>query len=187
MLKDGYKDIKEILKEVAMDEGMTYTEIRDVWEHQKHYIKKKMEEKGVYSIFLPWIGTLSLNVKQFKVEIKGKTRKFYKDFIEKKEELEKDPRYKPTGNAHKRVTGVNKLARNIIRHYHTERDYVRKLIPQKECWPIIEKYSNGGYEKRDEPLTVLNQYDNKDDSELNETQLKRKERSLRQKQDKDDI
>ena len=151
-MKDGYKSINDILKEVAQDEGMSFREVRDLWGHQKKYIKKQMETDGVYAIFLPYIGTLSLNVKQFHKELRGKCKERYADFIQKVKNLENDHRYTEFNNAHKRITGVNRIARYLIRHYHTGIEKIKKILPHKYCWPIIEQYSNGVFEKRDEIL-----------------------------------
>jgi hypothetical protein len=146
-MKEGFKTVEEILLEVAKDEGMTLKEVNDVWKHQKVYIKKQMEKEGVYSIFLPSIGTLSLNVKQYTKEIKGKAKSFYKDFINKVEKLLQHEKYSEFGNAHKKVTGVNRLARYIIGHYDTGIKRTKKIIEHKNCWDIITKYSNGAFEK----------------------------------------
>lgn len=153
-MKEGHKSIDDILREVAEDEGMNFRQIRDVWKHQKLYIKKKMEQDDVYAIFLPSLGTLCLNTKQYLRERRGKNREYYKTLKEKVERLINHQRYGIYGNAHKKITGVNKIARYVIKHFHTGIEVTRKIIPHKICWPIIEKYSNGGYEKRDEVLTI---------------------------------
>tara|TARA_R110002012_G_scaffold119169_2_gene268160 strand:- start:161 stop:604 length:444 start_codon:yes stop_codon:yes gene_type:complete len=147
-MKEGYRSLKEILKEVGEEEGLSMKEINDIWLHQKTYIKKSMEMEGVYSILLPFIGTLSLNVKQYAKEIKGKKREFYDNFTKKVEELKKHPNYSQYENAHKRVTGVNRLARYIISKYDTGLKKNKKLIVKSKCWKIIEKYSNGVFEKK---------------------------------------
>lgn len=152
-MKQGFKSIKDILLEVAEEEGLNRTEIKDIWNHQESYIKKKMEQEGVYAIFIPFLGTLSLNVKQFSKEIKGKSRSFYKDFIKKVKDLKNHKNYKKYANAHKKVTGVNRLARYIISRYHTGIEVSKNLIVHSKCWEIIEKYSNGVYEKRDKIIT----------------------------------
>jgi len=148
-VKDGFKTIQEILEEVAEDEGMSKREIQDLWEHQKKYIKKQMEEENVYAISLPYIGNLSLNLKQASKEIRGLNKVVYKEFIEKTNNLVSHKDFKIFGNAHKRVTGVNRLARRIIKNFHTEIDKPRRLIMHKKCWDIIAKYSNDMYKKRE--------------------------------------
>ena len=146
-MKEGFKTVNEILKEVAAEEGMTQKEIRDIWAHQKEYIKIQMEKEEVYAIFLPYIGTLSLNVKQFYNEIKGKSRNFYANFIHKVDKLLQHEKYGEFTNSHKRVTGVNRLTRHIIKNYITEENKSKKLIDHKKCWGIITKYSNGTLNK----------------------------------------
>lgn len=152
-MNEGYKSISDIVKEVAEEEGMTHSEVRDVWEHQKRYVKTQMETEGVYAIFLPFIGTLSLNTKQFSKEIKNKIRKTHSLIIDKVEKLSKHSNYTKYKNSHKRVTGVNRLARYIIRHYETGIDKNKKLIAHKKCWKTIYKYSNNNFIKKQELIT----------------------------------
>ena len=147
-MKEGFKTIQEIIKEVGEEEGFSYNEMEDIWIHQRNYIKKMQEKEGVYAIFLPFIGTLSLNVKQAKKELKGKSKEFYKNFLKKVEDLQLHPNYTQYHNSHKKVTGVNRLARNIIRRFETFIEKERKLIPHKDCWEIIEKYSNNIFTKK---------------------------------------
>ena len=151
-MKDGFKSIEEILEEVGAEEGMSIEEMRDIWEHQKTYTKKRMEEEGVYAIFLPFIGTLSLNVKQFKKQLKGKTRSLHENFIRKTKSLLEDENFGQYNNSHKKITGVNRLARYIIKSYHTGIDKSKRLLVHTKCWDIIEKYSNGAFEKREETI-----------------------------------
>ena len=84
--------------------------------------KKKMEEEDVYAIFIPFIGTLSLNVKQYIKEIKHKNRKFYKNFIEKVEKLLKHENYTKYGNAHKKTTAIHRLVSYIIDTFDIDED-----------------------------------------------------------------
>lgn len=151
-MKEGFKSIDEILKEVAEDEGMTFEEVKDLWDHQKNYIKKQMDTEGVYAIFLPYIGTLSLNVKQFSKELTNKTRDTYRNFINKVAKLKDHEKYTKFDNAHKKVTGVNRLARYIVNNYQTGIEISKKLLAHNKCWNIITKYSNKGYEKRETPI-----------------------------------
>jgi len=147
-MKEGFKSVKEILKEVAEDEGMTWTEIEDVWLHQKSYIKKQMEEEEVYSILIPFIGTLSLNVKQYIKEIKHKNRKFYKNFIDKVEKLKLHEKYSKYANSHKKTTGIHRLVKYIVKNFNVE-DYKKEyLATHRQCWDIISKYSNGVLKKK---------------------------------------
>lgn len=147
-MKEGYKTVDEILLEVAKEEGMTLKETKDLWNHQKEYIKKQMEKEDVYSIFLPFIGTLSLNVKQYIKEVKGKKKSFYANFISKVEKLLNHENYLEYNNSHKRVTGVNRLARYIVSKYITEEVKSKKIIEHKKCWEVIGKYSNGSFNKK---------------------------------------
>ncbi len=147
-MKEGFKNVKDILKEVAEEEGLSVKEINDLWRHQKIYIKKQQSLKGVYSIFLPFIGTLSLNVKQAEKEIKGKSKEFYKEFLEKIKLLKLHPNYREYSNAHKKVTGVNRLARYVIRNYDTGIEKTKKILLHKQCWDIISKYSNKIFKKK---------------------------------------
>lgn len=151
-MKEGFKTVDEILAEIGEEEGMSLKEMKDLWGHQKKYIQKQMDTEGVYAIFLPYIGTLSINVKQFTKEIKNKTRSIYKDFIDKVFNLKNHENYTKFGNAHKRVTGVNRLTRYIISNYYTGIEKSKNILINNKCWSIIEKYSNGGYKKREEPL-----------------------------------
>lgn len=148
MMREGYKSIKDILTEVAEEEGMTYRELKDVWNHQKHYIKKLMDKENIYAIFLPTIGTLSLNTKQADREKRGKDKSYYKSFLEKVEALKNHENYRTYKNSHKRVTGVNRLYRYINSTYETGTEE-KKLSPHKECWNTILKYSNNVYKKKD--------------------------------------
>lgn len=148
-MKEGFRTDEDILREVAKEEGMTIHEIRDVWLHQRKYINKLQEEEGIYAIFLPYIGTLSLNVKQFKKELRYKNKPTYTAFIEKVNKLENDERYKKYGNAHKKTTGIHKLTNYIINNYKTDLIFKKVLAFHKECWSIIEKYSNDVLEKKD--------------------------------------
>lgn len=147
-MREGFKSIKEILKEVAEDEGMTWTEIEDLWLHQKNYVKKQMEKEDVYAIFIPFIGTLSLNVKQYVKEIKHKNRKFYKNFINKVEKLKIHENYTKYGNSHKKTTAIHRLVNYIIDKFEIEESKKETLIIHKKCWDIISKYSNGVLKKK---------------------------------------
>ena len=154
-MREGFKSIKEILKEVAEDERMTWTEIEDLWLHQKNYVKKQMEKEDVYAIFIPFIGTLSLNVKQLTAELKGKNKRKHKKIINKVENLKNHENYTKYRNSHKKITGVNRLARYIISKYNTGLDRSKNLLTRHKCWEIISKYSNGNFEKREEPIKRL--------------------------------
>lgn len=149
-MQEGFKSIKEILYEVAEEEGMSWTEIEDVWLHQKKYINKKMEEPDVYAIFLPFIGTLSLNIKQYIKGIKHKNRKFYKDFIEKVEKLKKHENFGKYANAHKKSTAIHRLAAYIIDKFVVEEEKKKVLVTHKKCWDLISKYSNGALKKKED-------------------------------------
>lgn len=149
-MKEGFKSVDEILLEVAKEEGLSIREIKDIWRHQKVYVKKRMEQEGVYAIFIPYIGTLSLNIKQYTKEVKGKTKTFYKDFIDKVKLLITHEEYSMYKNAHKKITGVSRLARYIINHYNTGLKKSRSIIEHKKCWDIISKHSNGAFEKNKE-------------------------------------
>lgn len=147
-MKEGFKTINEILREVAKEEDMSWAEIEDVWLHQKNYILKQMEEKEVYAIFIPSIGTLSLNVKQFIKEIKYKNKEFYQKIIHKAEGLKKNKNYTKYGNSHKKTTGVHRLVKYIVNNFEVEEIKKRKLVLHKKCWEIISKYSNGILKKK---------------------------------------
>ncbi len=112
-----------------------------------------MDTEGVYSILLPFIGTLSLNVKHYNQEVKGRVRRLYNDFILKVEKLISHENYERTGNSHKKIIGSNRLARRVIKDYHTEEDKSKRLLSRKKSWSIIEKYSNSKYKKRSKKLT----------------------------------
>lgn len=148
-MQEGFKSIKEILYEVAEEEGMTWTEIEDLWLHQKKYIKKKMDQEDVYAIFIPSIGTLSLNVKQYIKEIKHKNRKFYKNFRDKVEKLKANENYTKYGNSHKKTTAIHRLVNYIIDKFEIEESKKETLIIHKKCWDIISKYSNGVLKKKE--------------------------------------
>ena len=148
-MNDGFKDIADILKEVSEDEGMSLREVQDIFRHQKLFVQKNMEDKEVYAIFIPFVGTLSLNIKQAEKEIKGKVRKTYSEFTDKVKNLKKLKGYKEYGNSHKRVTGVNRLARYIKNHYETGEIKPKRIIPHKDCWETIQKYSNNKFKKKD--------------------------------------
>lgn len=141
-MQEGYKSIKEILKEVGEEENLTLNEMNDLWNHHKKYINKKQEESGVYAIFLPYIGTLSLNVKQYKKEIKHKNRTFYSKFSQKVNSLISDPNYKKYSNAHKKVTGVHRLIKYVTENYKTKKPLEYYIEFHKKCWNLIAKYSN---------------------------------------------
>lgn len=146
-MKEGFKPIKEILIEVAKEEGMSWREIEDIWLHQIRYIKHKMSLKEVYAIFLPYLGTLSLNVKQFKKEIKFKSRSFYKDFIEKVKDLQQHPKYTLYRNAHKKTTGIHKLVNYVVNNFKVKKVEKKDFSIHKKCWDLISKYSNNVLKK----------------------------------------
>ena len=154
-MKEGFKSINEILLEVAEEEGMTEREIKDLWKHQIKYTQQQMDTDGVYAIFLPFIGTLSLNVKQLTAELKGKNKRKHKKIINKVENLKNHENYTKYRNSHKKITGVNRLARYIISKYKTGLDRSKNLLTRHKCWEIISKYSNGNFEKREEPIKRL--------------------------------
>ena len=83
----------------------------------------------------------------YKKEIKNKSRELHSNFINKVATLEAHTEYSQFGNSHKRVTGVNRLARYIIRTYETGIKRSNKILEHVKCWDIIFKYSNDGYEK----------------------------------------
>lgn len=142
-MKEGYKSIEDILKEVGEEEVMSQREMNDLWKHQKDYINKKQEEEGVYAIFVPFIGTLSLNVKQYTAEVRSKNKSYYKEFTDKINKLKSDIRYVKYSNAHKKVTGVHRLIKYITEKFETEKN-LRKWLASKttERWELISKYSN---------------------------------------------
>lgn len=148
-MKEGFKSVKEILLEVAEDEGMTWTEIEDVWLHQKKFIKDKMEEEEVYSIFIPFIGTMSLNVKQYIKEIKYRNKDFYSKFISKVEKLKNHKNYTKYGNSHKKTTAFHRLVSYIIDKFEVEENKKYTLLAHKKCWELISKYSNGVLKKKE--------------------------------------
>lgn len=152
-MKEGVRTIEEILIEIGKEEGMSLSEMKDIWKHQRDYVNKQMDTEGVYAIFLPYIGTLSLNIKQYTKEVRGKTKSIYQDFINKANSLVKHENYQQFSNSHKRITGVNRLARYIIKNYHTGIERSKRIIVSSKCWEIIEKYSNSSFEKRKEKLT----------------------------------
>lgn len=148
-MKEGFKTIAEILEEVGEEEGFSKREMRDIWKHQESYVKSLMEEKEVYAISLPYIGTLSFNVKQFKKEIITRSKKVHAKTIAKAKALQNMPNYNFYENSHKRVTGVNRLARYIISKYNTGVENTKRIIRHKKCWEIITKYSNGVYQNKE--------------------------------------
>lgn len=158
-MEEGFKSIDEILEEVAKEEKMTKSEIRDLWNHQKIYTQKQMDKEGVYAIFLPFIGTLSLNIKQYTKELRRKKRNVYKTLTNKVIKLKEHENFSKHSNSHKRVIGVNRLTRYIINHYHTGLHKSKKILKHEKCWDVITKYSNGVFKKREEPLTNKNKYE----------------------------
>lgn len=148
-MKEGYKSIEDIIKEVAKDEGVAVKEVADIWNHQQSYVKKQMDSDDVYAIFLPFIGTLSLNVKQYSKEIRGRIKGLYKTIVKKVTKLKEHENYTEFSNAHKKITGVNKLTRKIIKNFDTGVESTRGVMLHKKCWDIITKYSNGVYSKKE--------------------------------------
>lgn len=146
-MKEGFKSINEILLEVAEEEGMDFAEIKDVWKHQKKYVKQQMDSEKVYAIFLPFIGTLSLNVKQYTREIRGKTRSLYEKLISKIKKLKNHENYTGYGNAHKKVTGVIRLTEHIISNYKTGLESKKNMLIHSKCWDVLSKHSNGAFNK----------------------------------------
>ena len=146
-MKEGYCSIEDILKEVGEEEGLTKAEVNDLWKHQKAYINKKQEEEEVYAIFIPFIGTLSLNVKQYALEIKHKNRSYYKNLTVKINSLKNDSNYKKYSNAHKKVTGVHRLLKYITEKFKTEKTLKEYILSYEKRWDIISKYSNNKLEK----------------------------------------
>lgn len=57
-LKEGTRDIEDILNEVAMEEGYTKQDVREVFNIHKKYIKHIMEKEDSYKIRLPYFGFL---------------------------------------------------------------------------------------------------------------------------------
>ena len=153
-MKEGFKTDSDVLIEIAEEEGLSMREVRDLWKHQKNYIKKLMEQDDVYSIRIPFIGTYCLNVKQAKKEKERRKDDLYHKFYDKIEKLLDHPNFNYFKNAHKRVTGVNRLARVIVRHYDTEVKKPRRLMPHKKCWKIIENYSNGNYQLKTKKVDI---------------------------------
>jgi len=148
-LKEGTRYIQDILHEVAEEEGMSKKEIRDVWNHQKRYIKQLMDKPGIYSIDIPFLGTLCYNTKYFDKFIEKKWKKDkYKGQIQKSKEIKEHSNYTLYSNAHKRVPGVLRMARSIIRRFETGIKK-RKLIAHKKCIQIISNFSNELYNKKD--------------------------------------
>lgn len=141
-MKEGTRYIEDILLEVGEEEGMSKSEMNDLWNHQMAFVKKQAEKEGVYSIFLPYIGTMTLNVKQVLKEMRKRHKRHYLDLIDKVKKLKKHENYTTYNNAHKRVTAANRLARRIIKNYVTDMDKNTRLLFREECWPLISKYSN---------------------------------------------
>lgn len=152
-MNSGVKHINDILKEVAKEEGMSVRAIKDVWKHQLKYTKDQMDNPDVFSIFLPYLGHLSLNVKAFTAHLSGINKKTQPDLIDKVERLKNHENYGMYENAHKRVNASNRLGRMIIRNYQTGIYNSKRLLKDTFCWPLIQKYSNGFLEKRDKPYT----------------------------------
>lgn len=150
-MREGYKSIEDILKEVSEDSGIPLSQVKDIWEHQKAYTEKKMEQKDVYAIFFPFIGTLSFNSKKFAKAIKGKPRKVYQKFIDKIEKLKEHYKYNESiySNAHKKLTSVDRLAKHVVKEFNTEHAPEKAaFLTNEESWSVIEKHSNEAYEKR---------------------------------------
>lgn len=146
-MKEGHKDIKDILKEVGQEVNLSEKEMQDLWEHQKRYINKLQEKEDVFAIFLPYIGTLSLNTRQYKREIKIKNRVFYKNFSAKVKKLMNHENFTMHQNAHKKTTSIHRLTKYILNHYNAEDDMKKTLPFHRKCWNIIAKYSNDVYQK----------------------------------------
>jgi hypothetical protein len=146
-VKEGHKDIKDILKEVGDEEGFSEKEMMDLWEHQKRYINKLQDTEDVYAIFLPYLGTLSLNTKQYKRDIKVKNRSFYKDFGDKVKKLMKHKDFTLCQNAHKKTTSVHRLTKYLLRYYDTGLEVKETLKKHNRCWEVIAKYSNNVFKK----------------------------------------
>lgn len=149
-MKDGYKDVDEILLEVAEEEGMTKTEIRDLWKHQRSYVIKQMTTPEIYAIHIPFIGTISLNIKQFKTERKGRNYIHYSDFMDKGRELMNKDDFKKYGNAHKKTSSIHKLINYILKKFETGVEYEEVRNRHHKMWDVIAKYSNGKYNKKEE-------------------------------------
>lgn len=142
-MKEGFKSIKEILLEVSEDENMSYKEVQDLWIHQREYVKKKMTEDNVYAVYIPYIGTLSLNTAQFDREIKYKNRKVYKKFIDKVTKLKNNVKFTVYGNSHKKTTSVTRLIKYLHKNFIIEYKNRKFYSVHSKCWDIISKYSNG--------------------------------------------
>ncbi len=155
-MKEGYKDIKEILQEVGEEEGMSSREMNDLWKHQIVYTKLMMEKEGVYAILLPYIGSLNINIKQAERELINKKKELYTSFLDKVDKMLNHFKYGKYNNAHKKMTGVNKMAQRIVNYFFTGEVKYKEYIKHDKCYDLIENYSNDKYEKRDIRLKEVN-------------------------------
>lgn len=163
-MKDGYKSIDKILEEVWQEEKqrnpkIKLSNIKDVWKYNIEYLQHLQEDEETVAIKIPYIGTLSLNLKQFKIEKKGYSKKKYKNFFEKAAKLRedllvikrKDSNYK---SVHEKMAGLNRLYKYITRTYDTGATEAVHLVRQRETIETIEKYSNDVYQKREIDLVA---------------------------------
>lgn len=148
-MREGFKSIKEILIEVGEEENLSYKEIQDLWIHQREYTKSKMSDDETCAIYIPYIGTLSLNVSTYKKCLKYKNRKVYKNFINKVKNLKENKNYTHFGNAHKKRSSILKLIRYIFKNFKVEEDFKNIFSSTSKCWSIISKYSNNKLSKKE--------------------------------------
>lgn len=148
-LSYGVRRIESILEEVAEEEGLSKSEINDLWRHQKSYIKKLIDREEVYTIQIPFIGALCHNTKIFDKFKKSRSRKGSLDKVEEKNnKIKEHENFGIYSNAHKRVPGIMRMARSILTRYESKIKK-KRLMAQKKCISLIEEYSEGLMTKKE--------------------------------------
>lgn len=148
-LNYGVRQIESILEEVAIEEGLSKSEINDLWRHQKNYIKKLIDSEEVYVIQIPFIGSICHNTKVFDKFKKSRSRKGSLDKVEEKNsKIKEHKNFGMYSNAHKRVPGVMRMARSILTRYESKIKK-KRLMVQKKCIALIEYYSEGLMNKKE--------------------------------------
>src|SRR5690554_1003731 len=83
----GVRFIKDILKEVAEEEGRTQGEMKELWRIHKAYLRSKLEEKDTYIVEIPQIGNLYFSNFLFRL-FNAKSRKKYNELDGKSKKLD---------------------------------------------------------------------------------------------------
>lgn len=148
-MKEGIRYIEDILKEVSQEEGISYKELKELWNLHIERIKVLMEQEGVHIIHLPKIASLYFSCAYNKVQNKKlKKDKFNHQKEEELLEIIKNEKLKTKTKyefPQEKKLGFHTYLFHIRRFF----GFYKKYTPKEKAIKQVEKYSLGQLEDKD--------------------------------------